>query len=101
MHDVTGSLGPNERVMTPFEKAESNLVSFADRALFSYQLNELIEMSKSLERMSKLNEGKDDDSEASSLLRGLRSEKIKDEIEAVELAIEILLVSYQYNTLEA
>jgi len=100
MHDVTGSLDPKERTMTPFEKAESNLASFADRALFSYQLHELIEMSKSLERMSKLNEAAVDN-EAASLLKDLRTEKIKDEIESVELAIEILLTSYQYNILEA
>ncbi len=101
MHDVTGSLNPKERVMTPFEKAEKNLMSFADRALFSYQLNELLEMSSHLERMSKLNEGSDDDNDASSLLRDIRSEKIDDELETVNLAIEILLTSYQYNVLEA
>ena len=101
MHDVTGSLNPKERVMTPFEKAEKNLMSFADRALFSYQLNELLEMSSHLERMSKLNEGSDNDNDASSLLRDIRSEKIDDELETVNLAIEILLTSYQYNILEA
>lgn len=101
MHDVTGSLNPKERVMTPFEKVEKNLMSFADRALFSYQLNELLEMSSHLERMSKLNEGSENDSDASSLLRDIRSEKIDDELETVNLAIEILLTSYQYNILEA
>lgn len=100
MQDV-GSLNPKETVMTPFEKAEKNLLSFADRALFSYQLNELLEMSNHLERVSRLNKSNDSEDDAASLLRDIRSEKIADELEAVNLAIEILLKSYQYNELEA
>tara|TARA_Y100000389_G_C17318360_1_gene441715 strand:+ start:565 stop:882 length:318 start_codon:yes stop_codon:yes gene_type:complete len=104
MHDVTGSLDPNETTMTPFEKAERNLASFADRVLFSYQLHELMEMLKSLKIVSKINAGDErldaNDPNHLRLIKDLRNEKIEDEIQSVELAIEMLLASYQYNILE-
>lgn len=104
MNDVTGSLDPKEKTMTPFEKAANDLASFADRALFSYRLHELIEMSKNLENMIEINAADVSldviDPNHLHTIKDIRNEKIKDEIESVELAIEMLLMSHQHNILE-
>lgn len=89
MYSLTGSMSQEQKTpLGPFEQAEQNLIDFANNAMFSQRLNEVVERIKYLETLELATESNLVTS-SSNVTRGFRKQ-VKSEIKSIETVLKLL-----------